>query len=92
MNPMSPTDLTDQLAKLGQITFPVKIIPKSEGNAIVGMMTNGALKIRIKAPADKNKANEELVRFLAEDFETTKDKVEIISGKTDPHKLVRLKK
>jgi len=92
MNPTSPNDLSAQLAAKGQVTFPVKIIPKSAGNAIVGMMTDGTLKIRIAATPEKGKANDELKKFLAKDFETTKDKVEIISGATDSHKLVKIEK
>jgi hypothetical protein len=66
----------------------VKAIPRSAKTEIAGTMADGTLKIRIAAPPDKGKANEELVRFLRAHFNATS--VEIISGQTAALKIIRL--
>jgi len=70
------------------MTLRVKVIPRSAKTEIAGTMADGTLKIKIAAPPEKGKANEELVRFLAAHFGTKK--VEIISGHTAALKMVRL--
>jgi hypothetical protein len=70
------------------MTLRVKVIPRSAKSEIVGTMADGTLKIRIAAPPEKRKANEELVRFLAARFGVKG--VEIISGHTAALKVVRL--
>jgi uncharacterized protein len=70
------------------MTFRVKVIPRSAKTEIVGTMSDGTLKIRIAAPPEKGKANDEPVRFLAEHYKVRK--VEIISGHTAALKMVRL--
>lgn len=67
----------------------VNIVPNSRLNQIVGWK-NGELKIRIKALPEHGKANEELIRFLAEQCQMSKSDIEIISGHTSRKKLVRL--
>ncbi len=90
--PPSPTSLYADFQKSGRLVLRIKVIPKSAFSAIVGMLDDGTLKIRIAATPEKGKANAELLRFLAEDFGTTKDKITILSGSGDPVKLVRLEK
>ena len=46
------------------IIISVKVQPKSSTNKIVGDL-GGELKIAIKQPPEKGKANKELVSFLA---------------------------
>lgn len=70
------------------MTLRVKVIPRSPKTEIVGTMSDGTLKIRIAAPPEKGKANDELVRFLAGHYKVKK--VEIISGHTASLKTVRL--
>ena len=90
--PPSPASLYAEFQKTGRLTLRIKVIPKSSFNAIVGLLADGTVKIRIAATPEKGRANEELIAFLAEDFGTSKDKVKIISGAADPLKLVRLEK
>lgn len=47
-------------------------------------------KIRLKAVPEKGKANEELIKFLSKELALPKDKIEIISGKTERIKLIRI--
>jgi hypothetical protein len=70
------------------MTLRVKVIPRSAKTEIAGEMADGTLKIRIAAPPEKGKANEELVRFLSAHFGVKK--VEIVSGHTAALKIIRL--
>ncbi|MFH0834267.1 MAG: DUF167 domain-containing protein [Patescibacteria group bacterium] len=85
-------ELFAEFAKTGRLTLRVKVIPKSAMNAIVGFLDEETLKIRVAATPEKGKANAELAKFLAAEFETSKEKVTILSGAGDPLKLIRLEK
>jgi uncharacterized protein len=71
------------------MTLRVKVIPRSAKTEIVGTMSDGTLKIKIAAPPEKGKANEELIHFLAAHYGLKS--VEIISGHTAPLKIIRLR-
>ena len=47
-------------------------------------------KVKIKAVPEKNKANKELIEFLAEHFKVEKSKVSIKSGNQSQIKLVNI--
>ena len=66
----------------------VKAMPKSPKNEIVEQMSDGTYKIRIAAPAEKEKANAELVKFLKKELGA--NEVVIVSGQKDRVKLVRI--
>jgi uncharacterized protein (TIGR00251 family) len=68
----------------------IKVIPKSARNEVIEIMDDDTIKIRIKAVPEKGKANKELVSFLAQELKMPKDSFEIISGKHDPLKLVKI--
>lgn len=70
------------------MTLRVKVIPRSAKTEIVGKMADGTLKIRVAAPPEKNKANDELIRFLAAHYGV--DQVKIISGHSSALKMVLL--
>lgn len=70
------------------MTIRVKVIPRSARTEIAGTMADGTIKIRVAAPPEKGKANDELARFLASHFGVSR--VEIISGHTAALKMVRL--
>lgn len=53
-------------------------------------MADGTLKVKIAAPPERGKANEELCRFLADHYGIPKSSVSIVSGHTALLKLVRI--
>lgn len=53
-------------------------------------MADGTRKIRIAAPPEKGKANEELIRFVAAEYGVARDAVEIRAGASARTKLVRI--
>ncbi len=68
----------------------VKVIPKSSRNEIAGRMADGTLKVKIAAPPEKGKANEELRAFLAREYGVPQRDVVIVSGETSHRKRVRI--
>lgn len=67
--------------------FAVIVVPKARKNEIVGLHGD-AIKIRIAAPAEKGKANEELLSFLAEKLGVKKEQLEIVAGANSRNKLI----
>ncbi|MBD3156802.1 hypothetical protein GF369_03155 [Candidatus Peregrinibacteria bacterium] len=68
----------------------VKILPKSPKNEVVDILDDDTIKIRIQAVPEKGKANKELVKFLSKELDLPKENVQIISGKNDPLKLIKI--
>ncbi|OGJ42314.1 YggU family protein [Candidatus Peregrinibacteria bacterium RIFCSPLOWO2_01_FULL_39_12] len=71
----------------------IKVIPKAEKNCISEIIEDEegqTIKIRIKAPPEKGKANKELIKFLSNEFSLPKQNIEIISGKTSQLKLLKI--
>jgi len=67
----------------------IKVIPNAKSNQIVEKQEK-SLKIKLKAPAIEGKANEALVKFLAEEFKVPKSSIEIIKGLKSRNKIVRI--
>jgi len=74
----------------GAVTFAVKLVPRASRNEIVGVESD-ALKIRLTAPPVEGKANEALVKFLAECLDVGRSQIEIVSGEKSRHKMVRVR-
>lgn len=70
----------------------VKVQPKSRESAIGDVMDDGTLKVRVKAAPEKGKANKEVIKVLAKKYGVRKSEVEIVSGKTDQIKLIKINK
>lgn len=68
----------------------IKVLPKSAKNEIVDIMDDETIKIRIKAPPEKGKANKELIKFLSRELDMPTDQISIIAGKTEALKLIKL--
>jgi len=71
------------------LVLTVKVQPGAKFDALAGVQA-GALKIKLKAPAIEGRANEALRIFLAECFQTSKSRVEILRGQAGRLKQVRL--
>jgi uncharacterized protein (TIGR00251 family) len=61
------------------VLFSVRVQPGASSDEIVGEM-GGALKIRLRAPAVEDRANEALIEYLAQTLNTSKAAVRILSG------------
>lgn len=75
------------LEKDNGILLRIKAVPNSSKNEICGLLDN-YLKVKIKAPAVENKANEELIKFLSKLLKVSKSNISIKSGDTSKLKNI----
>ena len=67
------------------IVLPVHAQPGARKNGIVGIHA-GRLKIAVTQAADKGKANQALVKLLADLLDLNRSHVALLSGETSQHK------
>lgn len=67
------------------------MIPKSSKSEVAGVLDDGTLKVKVAAPPERGRANEELRATLAKHFGVSVRDVEIVSGETSQRKRVRIK-
>ena len=73
----------------GGVVFTAKIVPGSSRTVVAGIL-GGMVKVKVAAPPEKGKANQALVRFLADCLGVRKNDVTILSGQTNPVKQVQV--
>lgn len=73
----------------GGCVVNVRVIPRASKNQIQGVLGD-ALKIRLQAPPVDGKANEALVRFLADTLELPVRNISLLSGETGRNKRILL--
>jgi uncharacterized protein len=73
----------------GGCVVNVRIIPRASKNQIQGVLGD-ALKIRLQAPPVDGKANDALVRFLADSLDLPARNISLLSGETARNKRVLL--
>lgn len=71
------------------VVFAVRVQPGAARNEVAGVH-DGAIKIRIQAPAVENRANEELRAFLAGLLKRPKSAVRLLSGERSRNKRVEI--
>ncbi|MFA5130557.1 MAG: DUF167 domain-containing protein [Patescibacteria group bacterium] len=71
-----------------RITVHVK--PNAKTTELVSR-EHGVWTIKLHAPPMEGKANEELIRFLSEEFDVPKSSIEIVKGQTAKVKIVEIK-
>lgn len=71
------------------VSFAVRVQARARRTALAGVL-DGAIKIALAAPPVDGKANEALIRFLAELLGVSRSAVEIVSGDTSRNKVVRI--
>jgi hypothetical protein len=74
---------------VGTVSFRVRVQPRASKNEIAGEMA-GALKVRLRAPALEDRANQALVEFLAQLLKTPKSAVRILSGERSRTKRIEI--
>ncbi|QSR85515.1 DUF167 domain-containing protein [Methylacidimicrobium sp. B4] len=67
----------------------VRVVPNARKSEIAGW-TDGVLRVRLQAPAVEGRANEELIRFLAEVFGTRRSSVVIVRGEKSREKVIAI--
>ena len=65
----------------------LKVVPGSSRDEIVGWLGD-SLKVKVKAPPEKGRANEAVVALLAERLGTDASSITVVSGHGSPAKIV----
>jgi uncharacterized protein (TIGR00251 family) len=82
--------MLELLAQGGAVIFSVRVQPRASNDEVAGVM-DGALKVRLQAPALEDSANEALCEYLAEVLKTPKAAVRILSGHHGRSKRVEVR-
>lgn len=68
----------------------IKVKPNSSEDKIIQFKEPKFLEISLKAPPEKNKANESLCQFLSKILKIPKSQIKIVKGKTARNKIVKI--
>jgi len=74
----------------GTVIFSVRVQPRASKDEISGEIA-GALKVRLRAPAVEDRANEALVEFLAQLLKTPRSAVRILGGERSRTKRLEIR-
>jgi uncharacterized protein len=72
------------------LLLTIRLQPRASKDEVAGVHA-GALKVRLRAPALEDRANEALCEFLAELLKTPKSAVRILSGHRSRNKRVEIR-
>ena len=72
---------------LPNVRFAVRLTPRSAVERVEGVV-DGALKVRVMAPAVEGAANASLIRVLADDLGIPRRDIRIVAGAASRQKLV----
>ena len=78
-----------RLAGDGRITLTLHIQPGAKKTEVAGLHGK-ALKIRLAAPPVDGKANEALIKFIADTLRLPKSAVSLKSGQSSRHKVLEI--
>ena len=81
--------MLEVLEREGVVLFSLRVQPRASKDEICGEI-GGALKVRLRAPAVEDRANEALVEFLAGLLKTSKSAVRILSGERSRTKRIEI--
>lgn len=76
-------------AASGGVRLSVQITPNAKKSEVIGVLDD-VLKIRLQAQPIEGKANEALVRFLADMLGVPKSAVSITHGQTNKRKIIEV--
>jgi len=68
----------------------INVVPGAAKNEVAGVMEDGTLKVRVTAPPERGKANEQVREILAAHFSVPMSCVEIVRGATSRRKQIRI--
>ncbi len=70
-------------------TLSVRVVPRSAKEGVAGF-EDGVVRIRLNAPPVEGRANESLVRFLANILGVPKSRITLVAGEKGRRKVVRV--
>ena len=72
------------------VILQVRVTPRSAKRSVSEITDDGLVKVRLTSPPVEGKANQELIRFLAEELHIAVSEVEIRAGESSRKKLVKI--
>jgi hypothetical protein len=72
------------------VRLAVQITPNAKKTEVIGVLDD-ALKLKLQAPPIEGRANEALVRYLAERLDVPRSAVSITHGQTSKRKLIEVR-
>lgn len=84
-------DIKKELNIKKEAVLKIRVHPGAKKTACREIMSDGTLKIEIKAVPEKGRANEELLDFLADAFDINKKNVKIVSGHKGRSKFIHIR-
>jgi uncharacterized protein len=73
------------------VVVTVKVTPRARHETIEGVGPDGALRVKVTAPADDGKANAAVIALLARCWNVPKSALSITSGHTSRRKRIHLR-
>jgi len=71
------------------VSFAVRLQPRAKKTAIIGEL-DGALKLSVTDPPIDGRANDALVRFIADLLKVARSSVTIAAGESNRNKVIRV--
>jgi hypothetical protein len=87
----SSTDVLPKLDNKKELYLRIKVSPNSKLQKIKLMSDNQTYKVYIQSPPENGKANQELIKFLAQSYQVPNQNIKIISGEFSQIKLIKIK-
>ena len=82
--------MLDLQTREGAVILSVRVQPRGSKDEVAGVI-EGTLKVRLRAPALEDRANEALCEYLADLLKTPKAAVRILSGHHSRNKRVEVR-
>ncbi len=70
--------------------IPIKVLPRSSKNEVIGEMSDKTLKVKLTAPPIDGAANQALINLLSDEYNVPKSKIKIVRGLTSKNKLIEI--
>ncbi len=68
----------------------IRVQPNAQKNQVVGILSDGRIKIKIQAPPLEGKANKALFRYLNQILDVPESQMELVRGETARDKVIRI--
>jgi len=68
----------------------IRVQPNAQKNQVVGILSDGRIKIKIQAPPLEGKANKALFRYLYQILDVPESQMELVRGDTSRDKIIRI--
>lgn len=68
----------------------IRVQPNSQKNEVVGILSDGRIKIKLQAPPLDGKANKALIRYLHQLFNIPETRMNLLQGEHNRDKVIRI--